>query len=248
MSAALKQRILVVDDEPQVLVALEDLLSPKFIVCKASSAESALNFMEREDDVAVILSDQRMPKMNGDELLAKLGALYEAKRIMVTGFADLSAVVRAVNEGQLFAYVTKPWNEEDLLLKVSKAAEQFRLTQELATERRLLEERTRVLNSVLEGMGEGVLVTDRRGKFFIFNQAARRILGADAMRSELADWSRVCGVYETDQKTPLRAEHNPLFWALSGKESEETELFVDNDAVSDASIVMTATPLRDETN
>ena len=126
-----KQRILLVDDEPQVLLALEDLLGDDFAVLKTASPEEALEMVANDRDIAVVLSDQRMPQMTGDELLARIDASSDAKRILVTAFADLSAVIRAVNNGKLFAYVTKPWNPNDLVLMVQKAADHFRLTQEL---------------------------------------------------------------------------------------------------------------------
>src|SRR6476646_8005390 len=131
MQSIAKERVLVVDDEPQVRVALEDLLCDRFTVLTTGSAEDALNVMSRERDIAVVITDQRMPRMNGDELLAHLGASSDAQRILLTGFADLSAVVRAVNEGKISAYVTKPWNADDLQLKVQTAADHFRLAKEL---------------------------------------------------------------------------------------------------------------------
>src|SRR5690606_13885277 len=108
-----KQRILLVDDEPQILVALEDLLSEEFVVFKADSAERALDLMGTERNIAVVITDQRMPRMTGDELSVRLRRTKGPESILVTGYADLAAVVRAVNEGQIFAYVTKPWDAED---------------------------------------------------------------------------------------------------------------------------------------
>ena len=103
MQAAAKERVLIVDDEPQVLVALEDLLCDKFTVLKTASAEDALRVIDRERNIAVVITDQRMPRMNGDELLSLLVSASDAKRILITGFADLSAVIRAVNDGKIFA-------------------------------------------------------------------------------------------------------------------------------------------------
>src|SRR5262245_23939282 len=103
MTASLaRERVLVVDDEPQVLVALEDLLSDAFAVTTTDSPEAALELVRKEPDIAVVLSDQRMPRMAGDELLAQLASSSAAARILVTGYADLTAVVRAVNEGRIF--------------------------------------------------------------------------------------------------------------------------------------------------
>lgn len=147
--AAVKERVLVVDDELQVLVALEDLLSSEFNVVKTQSPEEALNLVEHDHDIAVILTDQRMPGMGGDELLARLSESSRTARILVTGYADLSAVIRAVNQGKIFAYVTKPWNADDLLLKVHKAAEYFHLMKELARERQLLAD---LMNNIPDGI------------------------------------------------------------------------------------------------
>ncbi len=140
-----RETILVVDDEPQVLIALEDLLSDDFVVLKSESAERALHLVEQEPNIAVVISDQRMPRMHGDELFKRLRSRYSAERILATGYADLNAVIRAVNDGQIFAYVTKPWDPEDLRTKIQRAADHFRLARELEQERQLLED---LMNSV----------------------------------------------------------------------------------------------------
>src|SRR5688572_32441870 len=108
-----RRRVLLVDDEPQVLVALEDLLSDEFDVLKAQSGEDALKMIGGEQEIAVVITDQRMPKMTGDEFLTRLDK-HAATRILLTGYADLSAVIRAVNEGKIFAWVTKRWSADDL--------------------------------------------------------------------------------------------------------------------------------------
>jgi diguanylate cyclase (GGDEF)-like protein/PAS domain S-box-containing protein len=164
MSATIaRERILLVDDEPQVLVALEDLLSENFVVLKTASPEEALNVARAEPDIAVIVTDQRMPKMTGDELLSKLDEKSRASRILVTGFADLTAVVRAVNEGRIFAYVSKPWQPEDLRLKVQLAAEHFRLARELADERRMLRE-------LIDNVPDGIFLKDSSLRYLHVNR------------------------------------------------------------------------------
>jgi response regulator RpfG family c-di-GMP phosphodiesterase len=120
------ERVLLVDDEPQVLVALEDVLGDEFRVLKTESPEQALQIVKGNDDIAVVVSDQRMPYLPGDELFARLREYSSARRILVTAYADLSAVVRAVNEGSIFAYVSKPWDPDDLKRKVAAAARQYR--------------------------------------------------------------------------------------------------------------------------
>lgn len=131
-------RILVVDDEPQVLVALQDLLEDDFEVEATDQPATALRLVETDPTIAVVLSDQRMPSMNGDELLARVRKSSGATRMLCTGYADLQAVVRSVNEGQIFGYITKPWDGVDLRLKIHHAADYFRLNHELAYEKQLL--------------------------------------------------------------------------------------------------------------
>src|ERR1700733_8650652 len=125
---ARKQRVLFVDDEPQVLVALEDLFGDDFEVLKTTSPHAALQLLDRERDIAVLVTDQRMPRMTGDEFLATIPGQSDAQRIMVSGFADVQSLIRAVNAGHLFAYVTKPWNPSELRQTVERAARQFRIS------------------------------------------------------------------------------------------------------------------------
>ncbi len=165
-----KQRILLVDDEPQILVALEDLLSEEFVVFKADSAERALDLMGTERNIAVVITDQRMPRMTGDELSVRLRRTKGPESILVTGYADLAAVVRAVNEGQIFAYVTKPWDAEDLKLKVSEAANRYRLTRELTGERQLL-------HDLMRSAPDGIYFKNRSLEFLRVNDAFARLLG-----------------------------------------------------------------------
>ena len=169
-----KERVLLVDDEPQVLVALEDLLSDDFVVLKADSAERALRLVETEEEVSVVVTDQRMPRMSGDELLAKLDGISDATRMLVTGFADLTAVIRAVNEGRIFAYVAKPWEPDDFRLKVQRAADHFRLAQELAHERRLLRD-------LMDSTPDGIYFKDAELRFLRANRPLLERLGSDPL-------------------------------------------------------------------
>ncbi|HEY0469834.1 MAG TPA: response regulator, partial [Polyangiaceae bacterium] len=198
-----KQRILLVDDEPQVLLALEDLLADDFAVLKTASPEDALRMVANDREIAVVLSDQRMPQMTGDELLARIDESSDAKRILVTAFADLSAVIRAVNNGKLFAYVTKPWNPNDLVMMVQKAADHFRLTQELGRERRLL-------TSILHSLDEGIVAADRDGNTLLFNPQAAKILGTDRSQVNPQTWARDFGVFTADGKQNLPPALDPL--------------------------------------
>ncbi|GAA5504993.1 response regulator [Novipirellula caenicola] len=117
--------ILIVDDEPDVLFSLTGLLRRDFTVYTATSGSEALQIME-EHPVHVIMTDQRMPSMTGSELMQKVRNTHpEAVRIIFTGYADTRAVVDAINQGELYRYITKPWDPDDLLDMLKEAAERY---------------------------------------------------------------------------------------------------------------------------
>jgi diguanylate cyclase (GGDEF)-like protein/PAS domain S-box-containing protein len=122
--------ILVVDDEPEVLASVRRQLRREFKVLTADNAEQALELL-REHPVQVIVSDQRMPDVSGVELLAQVRTNYpKTMRIMLTGYADLKAVIGAVNSGQIFRYITKPWEPDEIRTIVRDASERSRLMAE----------------------------------------------------------------------------------------------------------------------
>src|SRR5690349_12164946 len=130
--------ILVVDDEPDILVALEDLFENDYRVLSTTSPLKALDIIAKEPDIAIIISDQRMPEMAGDEFLAKARRHSDAEAILLTGYADMKAVIGAVNKGRIMAYVPKPWDPAALSSMVASAYERHTLSRELETERALL--------------------------------------------------------------------------------------------------------------
>ena len=137
MKAASKPHLVVVDDEPQVLAAFEDQLEERFVVHAAGSGKAALQLLKELEDVSVLL-DQRMPSMSGDELFEHAEQICDATQVLITGYADLEAVIRAVNKGRIFGYVTKPWDRKALSIMIHRAEEQHRLVRELRQERELL--------------------------------------------------------------------------------------------------------------
>jgi len=115
--------ILIVDDELRVVRTLNRLLRPQAHTFLAGSGKEALEIL-RNNRIHVILSDQRMPEMMGVELLAKVKQLSSnTTRILLTGYSDLTAVTNSVNEGEIFRYITKPWNNKELLEVVDQAVE-----------------------------------------------------------------------------------------------------------------------------
>ena len=133
--ARTKHCLLIVDDEPNVCDSVHDLLRREFRVLKAHSAEEGYRIMQQEE-VHIVMSDQRMPQISGVELLTKLKARYpQAIRMLFTGFADLESVIAAINQGHVFQFVRKPWQPEDLLLAVRQAAAEYDRLESSARER-----------------------------------------------------------------------------------------------------------------
>jgi len=126
-----KPKILIVDDENEVLNSLADLLRKDFHIFATSDVAEAQRLLESHDLFSLVISDQRMPVMSGAELLAKVAKTSpDTARILLTGYADLEAVVEAVNQGQIVQYITKPWDAGKLLGILKPIAERHHLLQE----------------------------------------------------------------------------------------------------------------------
>lgn len=123
--------LLFIDDEENVLHALKRIfLEENYEILTAQSGADALKVME-STVVHLVISDHKMPGMPGSELLKAIKAGWpETIRIMLTGHADIQAIMGAVNEGAVYKFITKPWNDEDLRLTVSIALQQYALIQE----------------------------------------------------------------------------------------------------------------------
>ncbi|MGP0049575.1 MAG: HD domain-containing phosphohydrolase [Solirubrobacteraceae bacterium] len=142
MRAGPRPRILCVDDEPRILESLRDTLRRNFDVRTATSGpEGLVALRETTEEWAVIISDMRMPLMTGSVFLREARRLApDATRILLTGYADLDAAVAAINDGQLFRFLTKPCPSDELLEACHAALEQYRLR---TAERVLLEQTLR---------------------------------------------------------------------------------------------------------
>ena len=123
--------ILIVDDEPRVLDALEAILAAEFRVLRAGHGEEALARLAAEPEVAVIVTDHRMPGMTGVELLRRSQELTpDAIRIVLTAYTDVDNLMEAINTGRIYHFVPKPWDPNELLLVVRRAAERWGLARE----------------------------------------------------------------------------------------------------------------------
>ena len=139
-------KLLIVDDETANLRLLERMFREDYFCLTAPSGEEAMRLLDMHD-VAVIISDQRMPEMTGLELLKQSASRRpHMVRILLTGYTDLEALVEAVNCGLVYMYISKPWNNEDLKLRVSRAVEHYennRLQHSLAANNERLTARIR---------------------------------------------------------------------------------------------------------
>jgi DNA-binding NtrC family response regulator len=123
-------KILIVDDEAANLRALERLFREEYEVLMAESGAEAIGLLEQHD-VALLITDQRMPEMTGTELLLKTVSLRPRMiRIILTGYTDVEALVTAINSGQIYKYIIKPWNNEDLKTTVTRALQHYEANKE----------------------------------------------------------------------------------------------------------------------
>ena len=150
-------KILIVDDEPNILNSLDRLLHRSgFEVIKAEGGEEALAAMDEYKDIAVVISDQRMPGMNGAEVLKEARIRCpDAVRIGLTGYADIDTILRCINEARVTRFILKPWDDELLLELIAEASIIFNSSEEDKRLQELAYDETRklqVLNAKLERM------------------------------------------------------------------------------------------------
>jgi PAS domain S-box-containing protein len=175
-------KVLFVDDEEVNLKAFRAAFRREMDVFTAGGGEEGLAILE-QGTVHVVISDQRMPGMSGSEFLALVRARHpRCMRMLLTGYADLEAVVAAVNQGGIYAYATKPWDENDLRLRIQQAFEIHQLKHE---KERLLDQ----YRQIFEGSGDPIALVDGRGAILEANRACERVMGlerAELMRTGFA--------------------------------------------------------------
>lgn len=144
-----KPKLLVVDDEPDNLDLLYRTFYREFQVLRAEDGATALEVLAEHQDIAIIISDQRMPGMSGTEFLSRTALDYpDIMRIILTGYTDVDDLVGAINEGKVFKYVTKPWDDTELKGIVGQALAAHKLIKARTSElNRVLRQET-LLNAV----------------------------------------------------------------------------------------------------
>jgi FixJ family two-component response regulator len=201
-----RRTLLLVDDEENILSALARLLRRDgYRILRANSGEEGLGLLATHE-VGVIVSDQRMPGMNGVDFLRRAKDLYpDTIRIVLSGYTELNAVTEAINEGAVYKFLTKPWEDEQLRAHILEAFQRHELkrenallTQQLTAanqelyeakgklEQRVAEkslEATRSLGALevsqemLESLPVGVLGVDEEGMIAVANHLADRLFG-----------------------------------------------------------------------
>jgi two-component system NtrC family sensor kinase len=166
-----KVKILFVDDEENVLTAVKRVfMDADYTILTALSGKEALKIME-ENDVQVIVSDYRMPDMNGVELLKVVRKQREdIIRIILSGYADLNALITAVNEGHIYKFIAKPWNDDELRITISNALDRY-----------FLHKRNLELTSELEEKNRQLVILNSKLKEFMEQQEAQ----LEFMRKEI---------------------------------------------------------------
>ena len=173
-----KTNVLYVDDEGVNLLAFKASFRRDYNVYTADSGKKGIDVLEK-NDIQVIISDQRMPDMTGVQLLAKVQEEHpEVIRILLTGFAEISAVIDAINLGKVYSYVTKPWNEEELRHVIDSANIVHSLTVQN-------NEQKEKYNELLHFMPYPVFVMDTKARIIQVNDAAVNKFGYS--REEMAN-------------------------------------------------------------
>lgn len=200
--------ILCVDDEPHVLDALARMLRRQFDVSLAIGGEAGLAAIESDGPFAVVMSDQRMPGLDGVGFLSRVRTVApDSVRILLTGYADTAAAARAVNEGAVFRFLSKPIGQDELQRTLAAAVEQHRL---VTAERVLLEETLhgsiKAVTDILALVNPAGFGRALRAKEIVAALAAR-VEAPDAWRIEIAAMLSQAGAVTLSNETVHKLYH-----------------------------------------
>ncbi len=187
-----KLKLMVVDDEPENLELLYRTFRRDFQVFKANQANSALKILDKEGEMAVIISDQRMPEMNGAEFLSLTVERFpDTIRILLTGYTDVEDLVDAINSGQVFKYITKPWTPDNLKAVIQQAAETYHVLKQRTNELRRALRRESLFNAVTTAIRESLdyrsmlqTIVETIGRNFEASSCLLRPVEGDRLMSE----------------------------------------------------------------
>jgi len=174
MSTYPNAKILFVDDEQNVLAAMERAFSDEgYQIFTVNSGEKGLSVIEKQGPFQVIVSDYRMPYMNGDEFLQKVYARWpETECIVLSGYVDIAAIVASINKGHIYKFIPKPWNDDDLRTTIRHCLDRYyshKKDRELMAELELSQE-------ILTHLPLGVVAIDSHNQVIFCNETAAALL------------------------------------------------------------------------
>jgi CheY-like chemotaxis protein len=190
MTSSARSRLLIVDDEDAILETMTYTFEDEYEVITASDPRRALELLDEHAPVSTVITDQRMPGMTGVEFLTRVYEMHPTTtRIILTGFADMEAILRAINDGHVYAYISKPWEPDQLKQVVRRAVEHHALQVENARLLSGLWHSNALLEAVMDRLGMGALAVDDTGVVQAANGPARQYLGivADLRGRSLAE-------------------------------------------------------------
>jgi CheY-like chemotaxis protein len=209
-----KLKILVVDDEPDNLDLLYRTFRRDFQVLKADSGMNALEVLASEGEVAVIISDQRMPEMKGTEFLSKTVPQFpDTVRIILTGFTDIEDLVEAINAGQVYKYITKPWDPGELKAVVQRAAETYDLLKQRTEELRRANAQMALLTVLVQVAAEAASleatlnpIAEAFGETFAADGCILQLVEGNALVASQGTYCYKCQVENWLAEDPLAIE------------------------------------------
>ncbi|MBR8828837.1 MAG: PAS domain S-box protein [Gomphosphaeria aponina SAG 52.96 = DSM 107014] len=271
-----KQAIIAVDDDRNILFILqgqlEAYLGDKYLLQMVNSGKEALKIISeltgKGIEVAVVITDQVMPDVNGDELLERLHIKYpHIINIMLTGQADARAVGNAINNAALYRYISKPWLHQDLIMTVKAAVEKYTQEKEIAEKNAKIQEMNWALAKAnaeqaelieklqgkdlryyqfLEAVPVGIWVIEQDGSLCYTNKTGEEILGLGLREKiTLEDLPRVYQAYKADSDQLYSVEKLPLKRALNGESSTIDDLEIRLDEEKKIPLEVSATPIYD---
>jgi two-component system NtrC family sensor kinase len=168
-------RILFVDDERNVLKSLErTFLDEEYEILTASSGIDGLSILENVSPLQVVISDYRMPEMNGVDFLREVCKRWpDTVRIVLSGYADTASIVSAINEGEIYKFIPKPWNDDELKVAIINALERYYLSKknkELAEALKIKNEELKCINDDLER-----LVAEKTSKVVLLKEILTKV-------------------------------------------------------------------------
>jgi CheY-like chemotaxis protein len=171
---AARPRILVVDDEEAILETMSFTFEDDYEVHTSTDPRRALDLLDAKGPFAAVLTDQRMPDMSGVEFVTEVWRRHPATvRMILTGFSDMEAILQAINDGHVYAYISKPWEPDHLKQVMKQAVEHYKLTVE---NERLLGDLRRVnrfLEAVIDELDSGAIALDQDGVIQAINRPVR---------------------------------------------------------------------------